>query len=408
MKKAAQAAGMLCFLVFLVSPFFLFRKAPDTADTLNICMSLGEDEWKVMREKVFPEFEKREGVKIRAVNIEAGDTLRKIEAMHKADRMGIDLLFIDNMDLAPYVEKRLVARLDRFRNIIDSEVYPSLYEPLVFEGHLMFFPGRPNVPITYYNTDVFDGSRYCVPQNWDELLDTSRRLKEEYGIGKVAVHGTLDGNTTCHVFEFIKAAGGDITTLDDTGCVKAFAFLQRLYPFLSPETKKANWNTTNKFLSEESLFLARNWPFGMNVIVKQNKKTNVLAYGTWAGPITAATVVGGDVIAITRRSKKHSLALRFAAHMMSAPVQKVFVTELGWPPVRSDVTGDVQEWQKPFFKAVTDALACGFNRPPVIGWSIVDKFVNLAFRDIVMEGMAVESTLTRYGREMREELAALQ
>ncbi len=372
--------------------------------TLNISMSLGEDEWKVMREKVFPPFEEKENVSIRAVNIEAQDTFKKIEAMHRANRMSIDLLFIDNMNLAPYVEKRLVLRLDRYREIIDREVYPALVKPLEFQGKLMFFPGRPNVQITYFNTDVFDGKRYKVPRTWDDLIDVAQKLKKEFGIGKVAVHGTLDGNTTCHVFEFIMAAGGDITVLNDAGCIEAFSFLKALYPYLSPESKKANWNTTNKFLSEESVVLARNWPFGMNVICKQNKKTNIRAYDIWEGPAGKATVIGGDVIAITKKSENKDLALRFARHLMSKEVQKAFVTELGWPPIREDVTKDVQEWQKPFFKAISEALRHGYYRPSIMGWSAVDKYVNLAFKDIVMDGQDVKETLDRYAKELQEEL----
>src|SRR4029453_638485 len=79
-----------------------------SGETLNIAASLGENEWKVMRERVFPPFEAREHCRIRAVNIEAADTLKKIEAMHRANRMSIDLMLLDNMNLAPYVEKRLV------------------------------------------------------------------------------------------------------------------------------------------------------------------------------------------------------------------------------------------------------------------------------------------------------------
>jgi hypothetical protein len=39
------------------------------------------------REHVFPSFEGQEHCRIRAVNIEAADTLKKIEVMHRADRM---------------------------------------------------------------------------------------------------------------------------------------------------------------------------------------------------------------------------------------------------------------------------------------------------------------------------------
>ena len=232
---------------FVLLLFSLGMARVSSGETLSISASLGENEWKVMREKVFPPFETREGCRIRAVNIEAGDTLKKIEAMHRANRMTLDLLLLDNMNLAPYVEKRLVLELTKYQDMIDSAVSASLVKPLTFHGRLMFFPGRPNVQITYYNTDVFDGSNYNIPDTWNALLEVAKRLKAAYKVGKVAMHGTLDTNTTTQVFEFITAAGGAITTLNDPGSVKAFTFLQELYPSLSPETKKANWNTTNKF-----------------------------------------------------------------------------------------------------------------------------------------------------------------
>ncbi|MGA1869522.1 MAG: ABC transporter substrate-binding protein [bacterium] len=397
------AAWSVLLLIILVS-----CTADTGTRTLNISMSLGEEEWKIMREKVFPPFEKREKVTINAVHIEAQDTLKKIEAMHKAHRMDIDLMFIDNMNLAPYVEKRLVLSLENSRSMIDAHVYKSLIDPLIFEGKLMFFPGRPNVQITYYNTDIFDHSTYTLPKTWEDLLNVAKRLKKEYNVGKVAIHCTLDGNTTTQVFEFIKAAGGDITVLNDEGCVKAFTFLQEIYPFLSPDSKKANWNTTNKFLSEESVFLGRNWPFGMNVIVKQNKKTNILAYDTWKGPKGYATAIGGDVIAITKKSEHKEYALKFAAYLMSKDVQKIFVSNLGWPPIRSDVQGEIEEWQRPFFKAINDALQFGYYRPSIMGWSIVDKYVNRAFKDIVIEGKEVRETLDRYAHDLNAEREALR
>jgi trehalose transport system substrate-binding protein len=393
-------------LVLLI--FSLAMARFSSGETLSIAASLGENEWKVMREHVFPTFEARENCRIRAVNIEAGDTLKKIEVMHRANRMSIDLLLLDNMNLAPYVEKRLVLDLTKYQAQIDPEVYEPLVKPLTFNGQLMFFPGRPNVQITYYNTDVFNGTDYTIPETWDELLEVAKRLKAAYKVGKVAVHGTLDTNTTTQVFEFITAAGGKITALNDAGSVKAFTFLQKLYPYLSPETKKANWNTTNKFLSEETLFLARNWPIGMQVIVQQNQKTNIQAYATWAGPAGRATMIGGDVIAITKRSPNQELALKFAGYFMSREIQTLLVTELGWPPIRSDALGSVPEWQQGFFKAIMEALRYGHYRPAIMGWSAVDKYVNLAFKDIVMDGRDVQATLDTYARDLQEELEWLK
>ena len=65
-----------------------------TGATLSLSASLGEHEWKVMREHVFPPFEAREHCRIRAVNIEAGETPKKIQAMHRANRRGTALLLL--------------------------------------------------------------------------------------------------------------------------------------------------------------------------------------------------------------------------------------------------------------------------------------------------------------------------
>src|SRR5919202_1369714 len=128
-----------------------------SGETFSISASLGENEWKVMREHVFPPFEAREHCRIRAVNIEAADTLKKLEVMHRANRMSIDLVLLDNMNLAPYVEKRLVLDLTQYQTLIEPAVDASLVHPLTFNSRLMFFPGRPNGQITYYNNEVFNG-----------------------------------------------------------------------------------------------------------------------------------------------------------------------------------------------------------------------------------------------------------
>src|SRR5438093_13413467 len=95
--------------------------------------------------------------------------------MHRANRMSIDLLLLDNMNLAPYVEKRLVLDLTKYQAQIDPEVYESLVKPLTFNGQLMFFPGRPNVQITYYNTDIFNGGNYNIPDIWNYISSMEKR-----------------------------------------------------------------------------------------------------------------------------------------------------------------------------------------------------------------------------------------
>ncbi|MFA7577947.1 MAG: sugar ABC transporter substrate-binding protein, partial [Candidatus Muiribacteriota bacterium] len=133
-------------------------------------------------------------------------------------------------------------------------------------------------------------------------------------------------------------------------------------------------------------------------------KQNISAYSIWQGPAGKATMIGGDVIAITRRSKNQELSLKFAQYLMSQKVQNIFVTKLGWPPIREDAMGEVPDWQKPFFEAVLEALEYGEYRPPIMGWSAVDRYVNMAFKDIVIDGMDVKKTLDKYANSLQEEL----
>ena len=85
-------------------------------------------------------------------------------------------------------------------------------------------------------------------------------------------------------------------------------------------------------------------------------------------------------------------------------IEPMTVTELGWPPIRSDALGRVPEWQQGFFKAIMEALRYGHYRPAIMGWSAVEKYVNLAFKDIVMDGRDVQTTLDTYARYLQEEL----
>ena len=76
-------------LVFLL---FITTGCGSPKPKLNIVMGLGEAEWKVMREVVFPPFEKLHGVKIEAIQINAADLPGVLETQVKSRKVKIDLL----------------------------------------------------------------------------------------------------------------------------------------------------------------------------------------------------------------------------------------------------------------------------------------------------------------------------
>lgn len=368
--------------------------------TLSVMMGLGEEEWRVMRQYVFPKFEEMYGCEIKAYQVEAQDTVRKLEAMHKAGKMEIDIITQDNMQLAVLVDKGLVEDLSAYRSMIPKTVIPALIPVGEFDGKLYFMPYRPNVEIVYYNEAKFKQYGLNPPRTWDELLKVAKFLKEKEGIGRVAIKATLDANTTCHLFDFIKQAGGDPLVLNDAGCVKAFTFLQELWPYLSPDSKLANWNTMNSYIATESVYLGANWPFGVNVIVKDGGKKEIKCYSGWTGPVRESHVLGGEVIGIPVGSPNKDLAIKFMEYLMSKEVQEILVAKMAWPSCRSDAYGQVEEWQKPYFAAVNEALKHAEPRPNIVYWADFEKILLNAFREIVMEGKAVKPTLDKYAAQL--------
>ncbi|GFR36208.1 sugar ABC transporter substrate-binding protein [Thermobrachium celere] len=370
--------------------------------TLRVTMGLGEEEWKVMREDIFPEFEKANNCKIEAIQVESGDVVKKLEAMKQAGKTEIDLIAQDNMALAPLVEKGLVEDLSEFRSKIPAEIIPSLIKVGEFDGKLYFLPFRPNVEINFYNEDKFNKYGLKPPKTWEELLNVAKVLKEKEGIGKVGIKAVFDGNTTVQLFEFIRQAGGDPLVLNDEGSIKAYTFLKELWPYLSPDSLKADWNTTNRFVAEESMYLAANWPFGVNVIVKDGGKKEIKAYEGFAGPVKASKVLGGDVLGIPIGSPNKDLALKFIEYLMSKPVQEKLASKLAWPSARSDAYGQVEEWQKPYFNAINEAMKVAEPRPNLVYWADVDKALNDALKEIVLEGKDVKATLDKYHKVIED------
>lgn len=402
--KNIQKIIFLLFVTFLVAAAFVgcsgseSNEAASKEKVLRVSMALGESEWEVMKDKVFPAFEEKHNVKIDPIQIEASDLITKLEAMNIANKMEIDIIAQDNMALAQLVDKGLVEDLSEYRDLIPSEIIESLIPVGEFSEKLYFMPYRPNVEIDFYNEKRFNEHGLKPPTNWDEFLAVAKTLKEKEGVGRAAIKGTLDGNTTVQLFEFIRQAGGDPLVLNDEGSIKAYTFLKELWPYLSPDTKKADWNTMNKYLATESVYYGANWPFAINVIVKDGGKEEIKAAKAISGPAKQSKVLGGEVIGIPVGSPNKELAFEFTKYLMSRETQEILVKEMGWPSARSDAYGQVEKWQEPYFKAVNEAIKVAEPRPNVTYWDTVDKALNDALREIAIEGKDVKDTLDKQAK----------
>lgn len=362
--------------------------------SLTVSMRLQESEWQVMRAEVFPRFEKECDCTVLPRDVPPEQLGQLLEAMVRAGQMKIDVLAQDNLRLLELVAAGVVQDLSAYEDRIPATVPRTLTEAGRFRGKLYFFPYRPNVQIAYYNAPRFERHGLAPPRTWTELLHVARTFKEKEGIGRVLFKAWGGAPTATQLYEWIVSAGGDPLVLTDSGTVETFRFLQRLWPYLSPDSRRAKWDTSNQFLAQESAYLAQNWPFGVRLLVQEyGKKDTIKTYSGWAGPVREAHVIGGEVLGIPVGSPHPTLALDFIQFMQSKAVQEIFTSRLGWPAVRTDAYGRVEVWMRPHFQAVAQALEHGILRKNVSYWPEYEKLINEAFVRIVVRGEVVEGTL---------------
>jgi trehalose transport system substrate-binding protein len=317
---------------------------------------------------------------------------QRLKAMRAAGRVEIDLFAQDNMRLQELVDAGLVQTLSPAEAKMDPAILPALAAEGVLDGRRYFLPFRPNVQITYFNAKKFDADGLAPPRTWDALLAVGRTFKAKEGIGRVLFQGVGGAPTVTQLYEWIASAGGDPFDFADPGTVATFRFLHTLAPLLSPDSRRAKWDTTNDALAQESAYIAQNWPFGARLLHDYGK-TGIRTYSGWAGPAREAHVIGGDVLGIPVGAPHKDLALRLIGYLQSRAVQEVLAARLGWPTIRANATGAVAAWLKPSVEAVQEAMRHGIFRKNVPYWAGYERIASEAVERILWRAQGVSEVL---------------
>lgn len=361
--------------------------------TVTVTMRLAEAEWRVMRQDVLPSFERTCGCRVRAIDVPPEFLTQRLKAMRQAGRVEIDLFAQDNMRLQELVESGLAQALDDGEVRMDRAVLPSLAAAGILAGRRHFLPFRPNVQIAYYNSEKFDAHGLAPPRTWAELLAVASVFKEREGIGRVLFQGVGGAPTVTQLYEWVVSAGGDPFDLGHPATVATFRFLQELAPYLSPDSRRAKWDTTNDALAQESAYLAQNWPFGVRLLIREYGKHAIRTYSGWAGPAREAHVIGGDVLGIPAGAPHRSMALRLIRHLQSREVQEVLASRLGWPTIRADAGGAAEPWMRPHVAAVQEAMRHGVFRENVPYWAEYERIASEAVERILWRKQAADDAL---------------
>ncbi len=368
--------------------------------TLNVAFGLSDNEWELFRNEILPAFKQKTGITVKAVDLKQQDLINNLTAQEKSGNLTLDMFAQDVNSLSGLVTRGLVQDLSAYKDQIPSTVIPGMVQASTFDGKLLFLPYRPNVEIAFYNEKKFQEANLAVPKTWDDLLAVAKAFNDKTGQGRVAIKANLQGDNILHIFDYIKEADGDPYVLNDEGSIKAFKFMQELYPYLNKQSTTANWDTMNKYLDQDSVYLGQNWPFYIPQFHKEGK-TEIKAYSGWSGPVKESHVLGGSVIGIPKGSTKVKEAIEFTNYLMSKPVQELLVSQLAWPAVRSDAYGQVQGYQKPYFVAIKNALQNAEPRGNKPYWDDAQQIYLDAFQKAVINQQDVKTTLDAAAKQLQ-------
>lgn len=351
--------------------------------TINMAIALADEEWTVM-EKIMDMFKEETGITVKGIQVENNDIEGKMDSLAQAGKAEIDIVCPDNMLLAGLVNKGLVYDLSEYEDRIPAEIPANLYEDFKVDGKLYYLPFRPNVKLEFYDADKFAEYNLEVPGKWEDVQNVAKTFYDNEGIGRVGYMGKSGGATTVTLFELIRSYGGDPTVLNDAGSVEAFKILQNLWQYTSTEVPTISFAEMNQYLADGTLYFGENWPYCAVVVVRDNGKENIKAYAGPAGSQGINKVLGGNVAAIAANTEHFEESLQFIEYLMSKEVQEVFTTEMGWIPARKDAVGVAEEWLQEYLNVAMEALEYAEPRPILPYWSDVDKAINDAYMEIVI------------------------
>ncbi|MDO5711887.1 MAG: ABC transporter substrate-binding protein [Micrococcales bacterium] len=288
---------------------------------------------------------------------------------------GMDLLGMDVTWTAEFAEAKWIRSLDEQQKAKSIE---GVLEPAVktaeWKDQLYGIPKHTNVQILWYRKSLVPKP----PQTWDELIDTSKKLKEAgkpYQIGFTAAQ--YEGYVV-NVNNFFNAFGATFVNEDSTKAtvtandkaVQALTLLQKIASAGVTSASLSNAQEPEVFADLEAgrSAFAVNWPYVLSAMREANPKVaEDLGYTTF--PVVKAgekpkVTLGGMNYAISTFSKHPNEAFDAAMCLRNEKHQLQTAKDAGDPPVLQSIYDD-PEFQKayPMGKVMLAELKNAVPRP---------------------------------------------
>jgi len=229
---------------------------------------------------------------------------------------------------------------------IDLDEWPkTLIEDVSsWKGELYRLPWAGEAELFFYRKDYFKEAGVKPPEDWDDLLDISKKLTQGSKRYAIALNGQKNGVLGNDIQKWTNQAGGAINDLDNDGARKALTFYKDLYathkvaPASTPQDDYGS-NLQGFLANKFAMWWVWDGLYGGIIQDKDFDKTQIDAFVPPKGPENAQTTAACWGWAMNKASTKKDLTRKWIQFIAREDVMKMLITA-GRAPARVSLLGD--------------------------------------------------------------------
>ena len=403
---------------------FLFCTKPDT-DTVILAVGGAPSEFDFW-EKVAADCKGITGITLELIR-QPTDTDQRRQNLVTALRAKKPTPDIFLMDVAWIAQFAASDWLEPLQSRIESSGISKelFFEPVVKEtdihnGDLIALPVYVDGGLLYYRADLLEKYGYTGPPRiWDELVRCAVDISEKERMHTREFTGFLWQGAqyeglTCTFLEFSGSNNGGID-LSGSGAIIDNPNNRQAAQFMQDLIHKHKISPPNTFtdMKEEEVRLAfqngnalfeRNWPYAWKLHQEKNSpvagKIGIALLPHFENGRPVSTL-GGWHIGLSRYSKNKDKAVRCISYLLSADIQKKFVTTLGWNSGRIDIYDDPDVLEAmPHAKELREVFHHSIARPVVPHYSYMSSVIQRYVNALLSRKMDIQEAFTQSEAEL--------
>jgi multiple sugar transport system substrate-binding protein len=318
-----------------------------------------------------------------------------------------DLFLMDVAWVAQFAASGWLSPLEASSGAADSlpgpEAFPAGAAAAgTYAGRRVALPVYVDGGLLYYRKDLLAKHGFSAPPaTWEELVAMSRRVQAQErrtdpDFQGYVWQGAQYEGLVCNFLEVAASAGGGLP-LRDGGIEVASAPNERALALMRgmladsaispPETYTGMKEEEARLhFQKGSALFERNWPYAWALHQQEGSpvrdRVGLAPLPHFPGH-ASASALGGWQVGVSAYSRRPSEARRFVAYLVSLPVQRRLVLELGWNAGRTALYADSAVLEKyPHFRALGGIFAQAVARPNLPYWTrlsdVLQRHLNAA------------------------------